>query len=132
VIVIDASALAAIVLKEEGWERLLNLSDLFLTLTLALVEVANAIWKAYQVGRLSIEEAREAYHILHDLAQINLLLEDPTPYLPQALNYALTSGVSVYDALYIELASTKALPLLTLDQKQKKAARKRGIRTLPK
>jgi len=38
--------------------------------------------------------------------------------------------LTVYDAAYLELASRRALPLATLDDELKRAARRTGIRLI--
>ncbi len=56
-IVIDSSALEAIVLKERDGKPL-DYSDLFLSVDLALKEAVNAILATLQTERLSSDEAR--------------------------------------------------------------------------
>jgi predicted nucleic acid-binding protein len=43
----------------------------------------------------------------------------------------LEKGISIYDALYIALAISKNMPLLTLDEKQKNVALELSAKVLP-
>jgi predicted nucleic acid-binding protein len=57
VIVIDASALAKVVLQEKGWEAI-PLTSETATLDYAFVEALNAVWKAFVQNRLDEEDAK--------------------------------------------------------------------------
>ena len=50
--------------------------------------------------------------------------------LDQAMELAVTCGVSYYDALYLELACREALPLATLDRRLIAAATAAGVESL--
>ena len=130
-IVIDASALTAIVLKEEGWEDLLDSSDMFLSVDLILKEAANAVWAAALSGRLSTAEAREAFSILREFFASVVVTRPQSGLVDQAFELALKHGLTVYDSIYVALAVRESLPLLTLDSSQARVAREEGIRVLP-
>ncbi len=130
-IVIDASALTAIVLKEEGWESLLDQSDLFLSVDLALKEASNAIWSAALSNRLSREEAAEAFSILKELFRNNVLTRPQLDYIDRAFNLSLKHGITVYDSIYVAQALSESLPLMTLDRKQAKVAKLEGVKVIP-
>ncbi len=130
-IVIDASALAAIVLKEEGWEDLLNLSALFISVELALKEAANAVWAAALSGRLSRAESREALSILREFFAGNVVTRPQSDLVDAAFELALKHGITVYDSIYVVLALRESLPLLTFDAGQARAAGEEGVRVLP-
>lgn len=130
-IAIDSSALSAIVLREKGWENLLSLSDIFVTVELALKEASNVIWSAVISRRLSEEEAFSAHSILMDLAEGNILLREQLQYLKESLELAISHRITVYDAIFISLAKRESLPLLTLDERQREAAEEEGVRVLP-
>ncbi len=65
-IVIDASALAAYVLREEGFEEILSYLRRYcaISVELALKEVANAILIALRRGRIEVEYAEKALRAL--------------------------------------------------------------------
>ena len=130
-IVIDASALAKYILKEPRWDVVAQYleQDIALTLNLALVEVLNAVRKAVHVRKLFSEDvAREKYLVLRKLVESEVLeVEDEVKYLEKAFDLALSTGITVYDALYIALAKQRKSPLLTRDRVQAKAAREVGV-----
>lgn len=130
-IVVDASALAAFILREEGWRRLAKYLADAIAPDHVVKEVANAVWRAARLrGLLSEEEAWRAYALLHRMIGKNLVLEPKLKYLDKALEI-MARRVAVYDAIYLALALEKELPLLTLDEEQRKAAEALGIRVKP-
>ncbi len=130
--VIDASALAAIVLREEGWETLLDSSDVFVSVELALKEAANAIWAASLSGSVSPSQAEEAFSVLREMFTGGVVETRPqSELIDGAFRLALRRGITVYDSLYVVLAASEGLPLLTLDGRQAEAARAEGVEVLP-
>ncbi len=130
-IVVDASALAAFILREEGWRRLAKYLADAIAPDHVVKEVANAVWRAARLrGLLSEEEAWRAYALLHRMIGKNLVLEPKLKYLDKALEI-MARRVTVYDAIYLALALEKELPLLTLDEEQRRAAEALGIRVKP-
>lgn len=130
-IAVDASAIAAFILKEPGWRRLARHLTYSVTVDLAAEEAANAIWKAYRLrGLVDREAALKLYRLLRRLLGVNVLLEPGERYLDTAFTVALDHGLTVYDALYVALALEKGLPLLTLDEKQARVAEKLGVRVV--
>jgi predicted nucleic acid-binding protein len=93
------------------------------------LEVGNALVVAERRKRVSRAEALRFLGILGHLP----IDVDATPTLASVdgiLQMAHETGVSVYDAAYLELSATHGLPLATLDVALSKAARKVGIKTL--
>ncbi len=129
-IVIDASALTAIILKEEGWESLLDVSDLFISVDLLHKEVANAIWAAHLSGRISEENARDSFSLLKEFIQYNVILKPQAWYLDKAFEISLKHKITVYDSVYIALSIKEALPLLTLDSEQARVAWAEGVKPI--
>ncbi len=129
---VDASALAAFVLREEGWEALGKHLVYAVSLDHVVKEVANAIWRAACLrGFLSREEARRAYDLLRRMLGKNIMLEPELSYVEPALEISMSWGIPLYDALYLALASEKSLPLLTLDARQREVAVKLGLAVKP-
>jgi len=130
--VIDSSAIAKFLLKEEGWLRVKGfLLEKPYTLELAVKEVANAIWR--RVMLLSDISVGKAFIILNDLLELKkylLIVEPQTPYLSQALKIAIENKVTVYDALFIAQALAKQAVLITSDEKQGKLAENLNIETV--
>ena len=128
-IVIDTSALIKYLLKEKGWREVsefLRSSSNLVSLEMALVEGANAIWKRYNLYRdISLETAQRILDYLHATKGI-ILYENPLQYLPEGEKIALEHRVTVYDALYIAQA-LKYGSLATSDEKQGKVAEGLGV-----
>jgi len=132
VIVVDASALSAFILKEPGWRALSEYLMNSISIDHVTKEVANAIWKAY-IGRvIGAEQARRLYSLMKSMIGVNVVLEPEEKYLDRTLEIALEHKVTIYDALYIALARESNIPLLTLDEKQAQVARKLNITVLPR
>jgi predicted nucleic acid-binding protein len=132
VIVIDASALVALFLREEDWENLKHYMEIGFSVDHVVKEFYNAVWRAaYLLKTLDYESARKVLELFNSYIENNLILEPEEKYIDKALSIALEKGISVYDSLYIALALDKKTPLLTLDEKQRDAALKLGVKVLP-
>ena len=130
-IVVDASALTAFILKEPGWRSLAEYVRYGLSVDHAVKEVASVLWKLHRVKKvIDVEDALRLFNLLSSLLGINLILESEQRYLSKAFRIALDCGVTVYDALYIALPGEKKLPLLTLDDIQREAAVAYGVETI--
>ncbi len=127
-IVVDASALTAFILKEPEWRKLAPHLLNAVSVDHVVKEVANAIWKAYAVKKLvSFNDAIRLYQLLERMIGVNIVLESERRYVSSALRIALEHGITVYDALYIALARERNLPLLTLDERQARVAYEVGV-----
>jgi predicted nucleic acid-binding protein len=47
------------------------------------------------------------------------------------LELAITSGLTVYDAAFVELARLRGCPLVTLDREMRRVAQQAGIEVRP-
>jgi predicted nucleic acid-binding protein len=129
--VVDASVLAAFIRKEPGWERLAEVVKMCVTVDLAVKEVLNTIWRDYYVRRtISLDTAIRLQQVPSSMIGINILVEPEDKYISRAFEIALKTGTTVYDALYMALALEKNMPLVTLDEKQAKAAETLGVKTI--
>ncbi|MCD6514856.1 MAG: type II toxin-antitoxin system VapC family toxin [Candidatus Odinarchaeota archaeon] len=127
-IVVDASSIAKYILREENWEKIREyLSDEPYSLTLAIAEVSNAIWKhAVLYKAISNKEALIMFNALMKLVENVLIFEPFERYLQVGIEIALNESISIYDALYIAQAK-KIGKFLTSDEKQYRIAKKIGI-----
>jgi len=130
--VIDSSALAVFLLKEEGWKRIREIvREKPYTIELAVKEAANSIWK--RVKLLKDIDENKALILLGDLLKLRrvaLRIEPQDVYLTQALEIALKNDATIYDALFIAQALAKKAILVTSDKKQAEIANRLGIRSI--
>jgi len=131
----DASVAAAWVLPDENEPA----ADLLLRRAMAdgvtvpfhwPAEIANVLVMAERRGRITRDQMLEAHLLLISVAPT----VDQGGAIALALDAATTAhlqGLSVYDALYLELAERTALPLATFDKRLRGAAEKASISLLP-
>ncbi len=131
-IVVDASALSAFILREEGWRDLAMYFVRSMSVDHVVKEVANTIWKASCVRKmLTVDEALKAFKILLMIVGKNVILYPELKYLSKAIDISLKYSITIYDSLYVAQAVMENKPLLTLDEKQRKVAKELGVEVLP-
>ena len=126
-IVIDASALAKFILREENWGKVYEiLSTEVVSVDHVVKEVANVIWKHYSVYKTcSLDVAIKRFQLLKKIIDEELVrLESELKYLDKAFEIATQNNISVYDALYIAQAITHNIPLAISDKRQADIAEK--------
>ncbi|MEM0320369.1 MAG: type II toxin-antitoxin system VapC family toxin [Candidatus Nezhaarchaeales archaeon] len=121
-IVLDASALAMVLLREEGWERV-GLSTNTAIPDLAILETMNAIWKAIITERIERNDAMERLKALKLILK-GIRVLNSGDFLERTLEIAIEEKITVYDALYIAIAETLSAKLVTSDLKQFEIAKK--------
>jgi predicted nucleic acid-binding protein len=127
-IVIDASAAAALLLPDEaapvGLDEMahaaLDAPWLF------WAELRNILIVSERRGRLP---AGAAETFLSAIDGLGVRL-DATPSEPDVMGLARMHGLTVYDALYLELARRLGAPLATLDGRLAEAARRSSVAVL--
>ena len=87
------------------------------------VETRNALLVAERRGRLSADEVEQRLDALNDLP----IATDEEPDLQSAFDLAKAHGLSLYDALYLELAKRRRATLATLDRPLGRAAAAEGV-----
>jgi predicted nucleic acid-binding protein len=129
VIVIDASALAKYVFKEEGWREVHGFLERgALSVDLIVMEVSNAIWRRTFILKVEgVELASRRYQLLIRITRELLVLENELSYLDEAFRIAVENGLTVYDSLYIAQSHKRKVALLTSDRGQAEVARKLGL-----
>jgi predicted nucleic acid-binding protein len=93
------------------------------------LEVANSLQTGVRRGRISAEFRDAA---LTDLALLNIVSDPDTDTFAWSatLRLAERSGLTLYDAAYLELAQRLNLPLATLDQELRTAGSTLGVALL--
>ena len=82
---------------------------------LLYTEVGQTVWKkVYQRREIAIEFGRE---VLRDLLVTPLEVHPTTPLLEPAFDLAVAPGRTVYDSIYLTLATALGCRLVTADQK---------------
>jgi predicted nucleic acid-binding protein len=92
-------------------------------------EVANsllALWRRRVIQEQQYERARR------DLVELESIVDEEGPRLAleKISTLAQKYSLSVYDAVYLELALRRGLPLASRDSALNKAAKRAGVRTL--
>jgi predicted nucleic acid-binding protein len=126
-ILVDASALLAVVLNESERDWIMGISA-GATLTSPAVlhyEVGSALVAMYKRKKLSQQEVLDAQMIAQSVP-VRLVAVD----VHGAIEVAMRLGSYAYDAYYLQSSLDLKLPLLTLDEKMRADARTLGIAVL--
>jgi len=126
-IVIDTSALLAVIVGEPERDRIVELTSGHALLVPGAVswEVGNAFSAMLKQHRLTLAEAQEGLRIFQTIPLRVVKVE-----MASALSLAHDAGLYAYDAYFLDCAVRHATPLLTLDHGLKKAAKQVGVRLL--
>jgi predicted nucleic acid-binding protein len=95
------------------------------------VEITNVLALAERKGRINVNQATDFITVIEALdveIDVGVPLRAFTDLLPLCRSHALTS----YDAIYLDLARRRKLPLATLDEPLRKVAKKLGVKLLGK
>ena len=126
-IVIDASAILAVIVDEPDRDRVVEMTAGHSLVGPGSIpwEVGNAFSSMLKQRRLGLEDAKRGLDIFQSVP-IRYLAVD----LENAIAIADASNLYAYDAYFLDCASRHAAPLLTLDRPLRKAADKIGIHVL--
>jgi predicted nucleic acid-binding protein len=134
--VVDCSLAMAWLFKDEATastKRLLRrlASESALVPALWYLEIANVMALAERKGRIT---AADSSVFINELSKLDFEIDAESS--DRAFNHLLplcrTHQLTSYDAVYLDLAVRRKLPLATLDEPLRKAARKLGIGLLGK
>lgn len=133
-VIIDASALSAFLLEEDGNQvRKIRelLTDGVYATDVVFTESCNAILIALRRRRISEEEAQNALDVLLSLYDSNIkVVKQDAGVLREAYREARESGAAIYDIVYLALAKRMRGELVSQDPKQIEIARKLGIKVI--
>jgi predicted nucleic acid-binding protein len=111
---------------------LLNTSEqLILVPAWWFIEIANVLALAERKGRISVTQASDFIALIVAL-DIEIDVEAPRRAFTDLLPLCRTHGLASYDAIYLDLALRRKLPLATLDEPLRKVAKKLGVKLLGK
>jgi predicted nucleic acid-binding protein len=117
VFVVDASVVVKWFVPEihsEAARRLLAAAHQYLSPDLLFPEVGNAIWKKVRRGELTAEEGQR---LAADISTIAVETVSTLGLMIDAHALAITTGLTVYDAMYLALAVRLKTELITADDK---------------
>ena len=124
-IIIDASALLAVILNESEKPEILSL-----TVGCTLIapgclrwEIGNAFSAMLKRKRLNIDQAMQGLKIFASIP-----IQEMAVSLHSAVQLSERHQIYAYDAYYLELARRSTSPLLTLDKRMAEIARSEGIK----
>jgi predicted nucleic acid-binding protein len=123
-LVVDTSAIIAVLLGEEGRDRIVDAAegaDLIAPASLHW-EIGNAFSAMFKRGRLSAATAIEAAGRYREIP-----IQFVEVGLPESIRLSDEVGLYAYDAYMIVAARRHRAPLLTLDGGLQEAARKAGV-----
>ena len=122
--VLDASVAAKWFLPEEGEPLAAEAFDLaegyasgkvsLMVPDLFWIELANILWKAHRIERVSAEAAEAA---LQSAVDLRIPTSGSEPLLHDALSIATRFQRTVYDCIYVALALSTQRPLITADKR---------------
>ena len=94
--------------------RLLDGDKVLLAPDLLIPELGNIVWKKVRRGEMDERTGRE---VLRAFALVPLQIHPSRPLLDLAFDVAHGTGTTVYDGMYVALATTQGCPLATADRK---------------
>jgi predicted nucleic acid-binding protein len=119
--VVDASVVLKWFVPEihsDAAHRLLAAAHKYLAPDLLFAEAGNAIWKKVRRGQLTADEGQR---LATDLSTVAVDTVSTRGLLNDAHALAVTTGVTVYDAMYLALAVRLKTQLITADDRLSKA-----------
>jgi len=126
-VVIDASAILAVLLNEEEKDSIITLTMGLSLLSPGCIEyeIGNAVSALHKRNLIS---TAEGILIWHEFCKIPI--RQVTPNIHDALIIACNESIYAYDAYYLAAAAHYHLPLLTLDDKMRSTAVNIGIQCM--
>ena len=132
--VLDCSVAMAWLFHDEATPKTADLLNRLATETALVpawwfVEITNVLALAERKGRITHAQSGA---FIADIGKLEIELDHEAPgrAFTHLLNLCRTHRLTSYDAMYLDLAVRRQLPLATLDDDLRKAARKLGVRLL--
>jgi predicted nucleic acid-binding protein len=132
--VVDCSIAMAWLFHDEGTPKTRALLNRLATETALVpawwfIEITNVLAMAERRGRIT---ARKSDAFIADLSKLGIERDNEAPdrAFTHLLALCRTHRLTSYDAIYLDLAARRSLPLATLDEDLRKAAKKLGMTLL--
>ena len=132
--VLDCSVAMAWLFNDEATPKTADLLNRLATETALVpawwfVEITNVLALAERKGRITPAQSGA---FIADIGKLDIELDDEAPgrAFTHLLSLCRTHRLTSYDAMYLDLAVRRQLPLATLDDDLRKAARNLGVRLL--
>ena len=126
-IVIDTSALIAVIVDEPERDKIIELTTGNTLIGPGSIpwEIGNAFSAMFKKNRLSLDDAKKGLEIFKSIP-----LRYIEPDLANAVSISRQIKMYAYDAYFLDCALRRKAPLLTLDSRLKDAAQNLTISTL--
>ncbi len=126
-IVIDTSALLAVILAEPERDRIVELASGHALIGPGSItwEIGNAFSAMLKQQRIGLSEAQQGLKIFNAIP-----LRFARVDLNNAISIASATKTYAYDAYFLDCAVRHAAPLLTLDRVLKRAAMRLGVKVM--
>jgi predicted nucleic acid-binding protein len=125
-LLIDSSAIVRFFSKEPGWEEVVEHISEAVALSLAMVEVSNALLKKAAKKEIGLDLVSK----LVGEYSTTVRLLDQNRYMDTALRIAAANGISIYDSTFIACALMEGYTLVSCDEKQVKIAKSLGVNAI--
>ena len=124
--VIDSSSLAKYVNHEENWDKVSEvLREGCISIELIVKEVGNSLWKRVMSKELTADRATAIFRGF--IARNPLKLTSQEVLYETAFSLSTRRRMTLYDALFVELAKRLGVTLVTSDSRQAEACREEGV-----
>jgi predicted nucleic acid-binding protein len=124
--VIDSSSLLKFLNREDGWEDVdEELEAGCITIELAIKEAGNGLWKRVKRGEITGNVASKLYNTF--LEHLPIKLAEQKELYSDSMELAISNRMTLYDAMFIQLARKLGLPLVTSDREQTDICKKLGV-----
>ncbi len=123
-IVIDTSALIAVIIDEPERNRIIELTSGHLLIGPGSIpwEIGNAFSAMFKQDRLTFGEARECFAVFNKIP-----LRYIKPNFINTLEISKETNMYAYDAYFLDCAIRLKAPILTLDKKLERTAKSLNI-----
>jgi predicted nucleic acid-binding protein len=116
-ILLDASAIMAIILNEPNRDKVVRLTENAILFSPEVIpfEIGNALINLYKRDKITENTLFEAYK-----SYISIPLRNVKVDVEKALKIACKYKIYAYDAYYLEIARRLSIPFITFDERMKK------------